>query len=71
MIDSFLFLFFQANALNFKTQPFQKRVSPVKPVKQSPVAVPPVVSSHQTVSHPPSDNSVEINNNSAAGFYSF
>ncbi|KAJ6312231.1 hypothetical protein OIU77_013884 [Salix suchowensis] len=55
-----------ANALNFKTQPFQKRVSPVKPVKQSPVAVPPVVSSHQTVSHPPSDNSVEINNNSAA-----
>ncbi|XP_052312745.1 nuclear transport factor 2 isoform X5 [Populus trichocarpa] len=55
-----------ANALNFKTQPFQQRVSPVKPVKQSHTAVPPVVTSQQTGSRPPSNNSVEINNNSAA-----
>ncbi|KAJ6899740.1 nuclear transport factor 2-like isoform X2 [Populus alba x Populus x berolinensis] len=55
-----------ANALNFKTQPFQQRVSPVKPVKQSHTAVPPVVTSQQTGSRPPSNNSVEINNNGAA-----
>ncbi|XP_011011813.1 PREDICTED: ras GTPase-activating protein-binding protein 1-like isoform X2 [Populus euphratica] len=55
-----------ANALNFKTQPFQQRVSPVKPVKQSHTAVPSVVSSQQTGYRPPSNNSVEINNNSAA-----
>jgi len=71
MIDLFFFGFFQANALNFKTQPFQQRVSPVKPVKQSHTAVPPVVTSQQTGSRPPSNNSVEINNNSAAGFYLF
>ncbi|KAJ6891566.1 hypothetical protein NC651_024917 [Populus alba x Populus x berolinensis] len=55
-----------ANALNFKTQPFQQRVLPAKPAKQSHTAVPPVVTSQQTGSRPPSNNSVEINNNSAA-----
>ncbi|KAF9677148.1 hypothetical protein SADUNF_Sadunf08G0077600 [Salix dunnii] len=53
------------HALNLKTQPFQ-RVSGVKPVKQSRTAVQPVAS-HQTGSpHPPGNNTVEINNKSAA-----
>ncbi|KAJ6910238.1 nuclear transport factor 2 family protein [Populus alba x Populus x berolinensis] len=55
------------NALNLKTQPFQKRVSDVKPVKQSLTAVPPMASSHQTGSpRPPGNNIVEINKNSTA-----
>ncbi|XP_011018725.1 PREDICTED: putative G3BP-like protein [Populus euphratica] len=53
------------NALNLKSQPFQRRVSDVKPVKQSFTAVPPMASSHQTGSPlPPGNNIVEINNNS-------
>jgi len=65
-----LFLFVQVNALNLKTQPFQQRVSDVKPVKQSCTAVSPMASSHQTGSpRPPGNNIVEINNNSTAGFY--
>ena len=60
-------MFAQVHALNLKTQPFQ-RVSGVKPVKQSRTAVQPVAS-HQTGSpHPPGNNTVEINNKSAAGF---
>ncbi|KAH8501057.1 hypothetical protein H0E87_016039 [Populus deltoides] len=55
------------NALNLKTQPFQQRVSDVKPVKQSCTAVSPMASSHQTGSpRPPGNNIVEINNNSTA-----
>ncbi|KAJ6902657.1 nuclear transport factor 2 family protein [Populus alba x Populus x berolinensis] len=62
-----LFLFDQVNALNLKTQPFQQRVSDVKPVKQSRTAVPPMASSHQTGSpRPPGNNIVEINKNSTA-----
>ncbi|CAK7326216.1 unnamed protein product [Dovyalis caffra] len=59
------------NALNFKTQPFQQRVSPVKPVKQSRIAVPPVASSRQTGSPRPHSNKVvEMNNNAAVEGYS-
>jgi len=70
MLLILLFLFVQVNALNLKTQPFQQRVSDVKPVKQSYTAVPPMASSHQTGSpRPPGNNIVEINNNSTAGFH--